>query len=165
MMTTPMKSLILLSFTLIVGFALGLFADATLVRGRRDRINGMGRPPGLVEHLEHVIQPRDSAQAAAIHPILQRTAESNDQIIRQSNDRIRANMDSLRTTLEPSLDAAQRDRLAHELTRLPQRGGPGGRGRGGPRGRHGGGSPDGPPGAGTPAAAPPAAPPATPPPA
>ena len=32
-MTTTAKSLILLSFTLAVGFALGLFADATLVPG------------------------------------------------------------------------------------------------------------------------------------
>jgi hypothetical protein len=143
-MTTAAKSLILLSFTLIVGFALGLFADATLVRGRRDRINRIGRPPGLVEHLEHVIQPRDSAQAAAIRPILQRTVDNNQVVIRQTNERLRANMDSLRTALAPSLDSAQRDRLAHELTRLPQMGGPGGpggRGRGGPRGRRGG--PDG----------------------
>src|ERR1700759_3168557 len=125
-MTTAVKSLILLSFTLVVGFALGLFADATLVRGRRDRINRMGRPPGLVEHLERVIQPRDSAQAAVIRPILQRTVDNNQLVIRQTNERLRANMDSLRTTLEPTLDAGQRDRLAHELTRLPQMGGPGG---------------------------------------
>ena len=149
-MTTAVKSLVLLSFTLVVGFALGLFADATLVRGRRDRISRMGRPPGLVEHLERVIQPRDSAQAGVIRPILQRTVDNNQLVIRQTNERLRANMDSLRTTLEPSLDAAQRDRLARELTRLPQMGGPGGpggRGRGGPRGRHGG-PPDGPPSGG-----------------
>jgi hypothetical protein len=146
-MTTAVKSLILLSFTLVVGFALGLFADATLVRGRRDRINRMGRPPGLVDHLERVIQPRDSTQAAVIRPILQRAVDDNQQVIRQTNDRLRANMDSLRVLLEPSLDPGQRDRLAHELTRLPMGGpgGPGGRGRGGPRGHRGGGPPNGPP--------------------
>jgi hypothetical protein len=149
-MTTAVKSLILLAFTLIVGFSLGLFADATLVRGRRDRINRMGRPPGLVEHLEQVIQPRDSAQATAIRPILQRTIDGNEQILREANEKLRANMDSLKTTLGPSLDSSQRDRLDHELTRLPRMGGPGpgGRGRGGPRGRHSG-PPDRP--AGTPA--------------
>ena len=157
MMTTTTKSLILLSFTLIVGFALGLFADATLVRSRRDRISGMGRPPGLVDHLQQVIQPRDSAQAARIRPLLQRTVDNNQLIIRQTNERLRANMDSMRVALDSSLDAGQRDRLARELRRLPQMGapgGPGGRGRGG-RGRHGG-PPDGPPpGAGSPANAPP----------
>jgi len=149
-MTTAVKSVILLSFTLAVGFALGLFVDATLVRGRRDRINRMGRPPGLVEHLERVIQPRDSAQATAIRPILQRAVDNNQQIIRQTNDRLRVNMDSLRVLLEPSLDSAQRDRLARELTRLPRGvGGPGGRGRGGAHGRRGGPSNGPPPGGDT----------------
>jgi hypothetical protein len=137
-MTTAMKSLILLSFTLVVGFALGLFADATLVRGRRDRIDRMGRPPGLVEHLERVIQPRDSTQAAAIRPVLQRTVDNNAAIIRQTNERLKVNMDSLRIALDSSLDAGQRDRLAKELRRMPQMGpGGGGRGRGGSRGHRG----------------------------
>jgi hypothetical protein len=141
-MTSAAKSIILLVFTLAVGFALGLFADATLVRGRRDRINRMGRPPGLVDHLEHVIQPRDSAQAAAIRPILQRTVDNNQLIIRQTNERLRAGMDSLRAALDSSLDADQRDRLARELRRMSRIGLPGGPGRrGGSRGRRGG--PDG----------------------
>jgi len=142
-MTTTTKSLVLLAFTLIVGFSLGLFADATLVRGRRDRINRMGRPPGMVDHLTQVIRPRDSAQATAIRPIIQRAVDGNEQIIRQTNERLRANMDSLRVTLGPSLDADQKARLEQELTRMPRMGGPGsGRGRGGPRGRRGG-PPDG----------------------
>jgi hypothetical protein len=146
-MTTAMKSLVLLCFTLIVGFSLGLFADATLVRGRRDRINRMGRPPGLVEHLERVIGPRDSTQAAAIRPILQRTVEGNEQVIRQTNERLRANMDSLRITLAPLLDADQRSRLERELARMPRITSPGpGRGRGGPHGRRGGPSRDSAPG-------------------
>ena len=141
-MTTTTKSLVLLAFTLIVGFSLGLFADATLVRGRRDRINRMGRPPGMVDHLTQVIQPRDSAQATAIRPIIQRAVDGNEQIIRQTNERLRANMDSLRVTLAPSLDADQKARLEQELTRMPRMGPGSGRGRGGPRGRRGG-APDG----------------------
>ena len=144
-MTTATKSVVLLAFTLIVGFALGLFADAMLVRNRRERIAGMGRPPGLVDHLQRVIQPRDSAQAAVIRPVLQRTVDANQQIIQQTNERLRANMDSMRVSLDSTLDAGQRDRLAQELRRMPQirgPGEPGGRGRGG-RGRRGG--PSGPP--------------------
>ena len=142
-MQTAAKSLLLLTFTLVVGFALGLFADAMLVRSRRDRINRMGRPPGMVAHLERVIQPRDSAQAAAIRPLLQRAVDGNEAIIREANAKLRTNMDSLRVTLSPSLDADQRTRLERELTRLPRVGVPGGRGRGGQRGRRG--PPDGPP--------------------
>jgi hypothetical protein len=37
-MTANTKSMLLLALTLITGFSLGLFADASLVRGRRDRI-------------------------------------------------------------------------------------------------------------------------------
>lgn len=145
-MTTTTKSLILLSFTLIVGFALGLFADATLVRGRRDRLRNMGRPLGFVEHLERVIQPRDSAQADSIRPILRAMADGNEEIIRDANVRLRARLDSLRLVLAPKLDAEQQGRLARELTRMPAmgRGGPGGRGgRGrGMRGPGGGPPPD-----------------------
>jgi hypothetical protein len=141
---TAAKSLLLLTFTLVVGFALGLFADAMLVRSRRDRINRMGRPPGMVAHLERVIQPRDSTQAAAIRPILQHAVDGNEAIIREANMKLRANMDSLRITLAPSLDADQRTRFERELTRLPRVGVPGpGRGRGGQRGRRG--PPGGPP--------------------
>lgn len=139
-MTSGTKSFLLLALTLIVGFTLGLFADTALVRSRRERINRMGRPPGLVAHLERVIQPRDSVQAAAIRPLLQSTVDSNEEVIRQANARLRANMDSLRTALEPTLDASQRERLARELRRLPQMGGPGfpRRGRNGGRSRRGG---------------------------
>jgi hypothetical protein len=144
-MTTTAKSLILLSFTLAVGFALGLFADATLVRGRRDRLRNVGRPLGFVEHLERVIQPRDSAQADSIRPILREMADGNEAIIRDANVRLRARLDSLRLALAPQLDAEQQARLARELTRMPAmgRGGPGGRGgRGrGMRGPGGGGPP------------------------
>jgi hypothetical protein len=136
-MTTSTKSLILLAFTLMVGFSLGLFADATLVRGRRDRIDRMRRPPGLVEHLESVIQPHSSAQADSIRPVLQALADGNQRIVRETNDHIRARMDSLNTKLSPMLDSAQKGRLAAELQRMPQ-----GFGRGG-RGRRGGGPPPG----------------------
>lgn len=146
-MTTTSKSLILLSFTLIVGFALGLFADATLVRGRRDRIRNVGRPRGFVEHLERVIRPHDAAQADSIRPILQAMADGNEEILREANVRLRARLDSLRLVLAPSLDEEQQARLARELTRMPAmgRGGPGGRGnRGrGIRGPGGGSSSDG----------------------
>src|SRR4051812_47171526 len=122
MMTTTTKSLILLTFTLIVGFTLGLFADATLVRGRRDRQTRMERPPGLVDHLEQVIQPHNAAQGDSIRPVLQGMADGNNQIIREANDRLRARMDSLRAKLKPILDSNQQSRLERELTRMPQMG-------------------------------------------
>ena len=140
-MTANTKSMLLLAMTLITGFALGLFADASLVRGRRDRIDGMRRPPGFVDHLESVIQPHSSAQRDSIRPILEAVAKNNQQAIRDVNAHLRAALDSMKTALAPMLDESQRDRLAREVEHMPDPFRPGGRGRGGPFGR--GGPPDG----------------------
>jgi hypothetical protein len=145
-----MKSLAMLAVTLFVGFSLGLFADATLVRGRRERIGQLQRPPGFVAHMEEVIAPHSDAQRDSIRTVLQRAAQHNSEIVRGSRERLRAALDSMRTTLAPMLDAGQRDRLARELDHMPDpfgrgRGGPPGRGRGGPPfggGRRGGPPPD-----------------------
>src|SRR3954462_13722221 len=111
--------------TLIAGFALGMLADASLVRARRDRIGDLRRPPGFVAHMEDVIGPHSDAQRDSIHPILEATARKNNQLIRETNERLRAALDSMRTALAPMLDAEQRDRLANEVERMP---GPMGRG-------------------------------------
>jgi hypothetical protein len=131
-MTANMKSMLLLALTLITGFALGLFADASLVRDRRDRIRDLRRPPGFVAHMEDVIQPRSDAQRDSIRPILERVARQNNQEIRDLNTHLRAALDSMRITLSPMLDAAQRERLSAEVDRMPDVLGRGGRGRGGP---------------------------------
>jgi hypothetical protein len=121
---------VLLAATLVVGFALGLFADASLVRGRRDRIGALRRPPGFVAHMEDVIQPHSDAQRDSIKPLLERTARKNAAIMRDANDRLRVALDSMRAEATPMLDPAQRDRLASEVARIPPFGP--GRGRGGP---------------------------------
>lgn len=129
-MTTQFKSLVLLAATLVVGFTLGLFADATLVRGRREQLGALRRPPGFVAHMENVIQPHSEAQRDSIRPLLEHTAQQNGVIMRDANDHLRAALDSMRTSLAPMLDQEQRDRLAREVGRMPPFGA--GRGRGGP---------------------------------
>jgi hypothetical protein len=134
--------MLLLAMTLVTGFALGLFADASLVRGRRDRIEGMRRPPGFAAHMESVIQPHSDAQRDSIRPILESVARANQQAIRDANLHLRAALDSMKTALAPMLDESQRERLAREVEHMPDPFRPGGRGRGGP-GRGGRGGPDG----------------------
>ena len=141
-MTANTKSMLLLAMTLVTGFALGLFADASLVRGRRDRIDNTRRPQGFVEHVESVIQPHSDAQRDSIRPILEAVARNNQQAIRDVNTRLRAALDSMKTALAPMLDESQRDRLAREVEHMPDPFRPGGRGRGG-RGGRGGPPPDG----------------------
>jgi hypothetical protein len=142
-MSPNIKSLILLAATLVVGFSLGLFADATLVRARRESQREITRPPGFVAHMESVIQPHSDAQRDSIHVVLQAQADRNDKIMRASREELRTELDSMRLKLAPMLDAGQRDRLAHEVERGP---GPFGRGRSGPpfgRGGHRGPPPGG----------------------
>ena len=143
-MTNQIKSLILLAATLVVGFALGLFADATLVRGRRDRLTEIRRPPGFVAHMESVIEPHSDAQRDSIRPILESAARRNGEVMRSANDRLKAALDTMRLSLMPMLDQTQRDRLSREIDRMPPIG-PGGRGRGrgGPPGPFGRGGPPG----------------------
>ena len=136
-MTANSKSMILLAATLVVGFALGLFADASLVRSRRGDIARLRRPPGFVDHMLSAIQPHSDAQRDSIRPALEHIAELNQQVARDANVRLRAGLDSMQAVLAPVLDSAQRERLAAEVTR-PQfgrgrggRGGPPGIGRGG----------------------------------
>jgi uncharacterized membrane protein len=149
-MTTQFKSLVLLAATLVVGFTLGLFADATLVRGRRAQVGALRRPPGFVAHMEDVIQPHSDAQRDSIRPLLEQAAQRNGIIMHDANDHLRAALDSMRVALAPILDQSQRDRLAREVGRIPpfgpggRRGGPPSFGRGGPPpdGRRGGPPPD-----------------------
>ena len=140
-MTTQFKSLVLLAATLVVGFTLGLFADATLVRGRRAQLGALRRPPGFVAHMEDVIQPHSDAQRDSIRPLLEHAAQQNGTIMHDANDHLRAALDSMRVALAPVLDQAQRDRLAREVGRIPPFGP--GRGRGGPPPFGHGGPPDG----------------------
>jgi hypothetical protein len=133
-MTANSKSMMLLAATLVVGFALGLFADASLVRGRGRRLADLRRPPGFVDHMESVIKPHSDAQRDSIRPALERMAQLNQQAARDINDKLRANLDSMRATLSTTLDSAQRDRLAAEVTRMPPAFGRGRGGRGGPPG-------------------------------
>lgn len=150
-MNANSKSLVLLAATLIVGFSLGLFADATLVRGRRAELRGLRRPPGFVAHIEEIVAPHSQAQRDSIQPIVQATADRNQQIIRGANDRLRASMDSMRLALAPMLDADQRARLEREVGRLPNPFGPGGPGAPPPDGPgRGGPPPGGPPPGGPP---------------
>jgi hypothetical protein len=82
--------------------------------------------------MEETIQPRDSAQAEAIRPILARTAERNRQIIGGVNTTLKASIDSMKLELAPLLDEEQRARLDVVTRALPPLRGPGGPGPFGP---------------------------------
>lgn len=131
---------LLLLATLVVGIALGALGAGAL-RPRLER--GPPPPPpgagprggGFAEHMMSVIQPTDSAQAAGVRAVVERTAARNRSIIQELNGSLKATVDSMRAELAPMLTADQRDRLDRAVREMPAvrgPGGPGGRGRGGP---------------------------------
>jgi len=113
---------------------------------------GRGRPAGFVDLMEGTLQPRDSAQRAALRPLLEATDRRNRAAVDGARASMRAAMDTLRAQAAPLLDRAQLARLDEFVARQPRdgRGPPGLGGREG-RGRPGGRGPDGrggpPPGA------------------
>ena len=133
-MTAQVKSALLLLLVLVFGVLLGLGGRGAFERAQFARAGGPPRGrAGLARHMEETIQPRDSAQAAAIRPVLARAAERNRHIIGNVNDALRASIDSMKAELAPLLDDAQRARLDEVTRALPPVGSPGG----GPPGRFG----------------------------
>ena len=116
-MAVQPKTAILLGATLTVGFALGLFVDARLLRARREG----RRPPvdrrasGFAIRIEDAVQPRSAAQRDSIDVVLQRVLSDNNAVMSTAVNQTRAHTDSLRFVLAPLLDSAQRVRLDSAL--------------------------------------------------
>ena len=139
-MNVATKSAILLAATLAFGVVLGLVGAGALERARNGPPGGGPRPAGFANHMEEVIQPKDSTQAAQIRAIIARAAERNRTLISNANAALRQSVDSMQAELMPLLDEAQGDRLDRATHALPPIGLPGRGGRGGR-----GGPPPGPP--------------------
>lgn len=121
------RSAVILTATFAVGAVLGMVGQGLLMRERTRRVEDLRRPQGFAAELEHVIEPRDD-QRQAVRAVLEATGQRNDVIIRAAHESLKAELDSMRTRLDPLLDAGQRERL-DRMGRLPDpfrppRGGP-----------------------------------------
>ncbi len=136
-MTGRVKSTLVLLGTLVLGVALGALGAGAVAQHRAEQIRELREREGFVAHMERLIAPRDSAQRAAIRPILEETARNNAAIFQDAHTRLGARMDTMRQRLAPLLDAAQRARLEelarrHERHHGPPHAGPGAAPREGP---------------------------------
>jgi hypothetical protein len=110
------KSIALFAATFVVAFALGLFVDARLIRGRRDRRQQMdGRVSPFVARIENAVRPHSNAQRDSLDVALQKVASDNAATMSAAMRQTRAHTDSLRVVLAPMLDSAQRMRLDSSL--------------------------------------------------
>ncbi len=112
-MNPSIRAWLLLGVTLLLGICLGLLGGGALQERRVARVNDMRRPGGFTEHIQHVIQPTSDSQWARIRPLVEATAQQNMGMRHQHDSAMHAALDSLRATLDPLLDARQRERLAH----------------------------------------------------
>ena len=118
-MSPSTRSSLLLGITLAIGVVLGVFLGGALQQFRFGMIQGLGDRQGFVRHLERIIGPRDEQQRQAIHPILEATAERNQQIDRGSRDELRAALYAMIAELSEHLDGAPRQRLESFARRPP----------------------------------------------
>ena len=110
-MTASTKSAILLLATLIVGVLIGFLASSVLVNQRLAKITEMRERGGLNRVMLGVIQPVDEAQAEQIRAILEPAVEEFIQMSRETAQRRRAVMDSVKKDLEAVLTPEQQERL------------------------------------------------------
>jgi hypothetical protein len=133
------KSAVVLLVTLVLGLILGALATGAAARQRVDELTRLRRPPGFAAHMREVIQPHSDAQWDSLRPIVEATGRRNDEIRRNMQRELRAELDSMQLRLRPLLNGEQRERLEDFARRPPPPGGPGMGPRGGrpppPRGQ------------------------------
>jgi uncharacterized membrane protein len=116
---------VLLTFalgTLVGALGAGTFAQRRLPPPPRGGPNG--RPPGFVEEMERLLEPRDEAQRAALRPHLEATDQRNRQIVDGARSSMRVALDSLRAEIVPILTAEQLERFDRFAQRPPPGRGP-----------------------------------------
>jgi hypothetical protein len=155
-MSSNMKAGTLLALTFVVGAITGVLGGGAWRQSRdfrppprEDQRGGQGQgrggQRGFVEQTLRMLEPSDSAQEAALRPLLQHTDDQNRLIVTGARETMNAELDSLRVRIAPLLDAGQLERYDEFRQRSQQQPGVGRDGRG-PRGRgrRGGGPPDDP---------------------
>jgi len=132
------KARIALALTFALGMAVGVFATAEFFRPRGpepERAAASGELPRFVSEMEKFLQPRESAQRAALRPLLISTDSLNRETVRHAQETMYDGLKQLRERAAPVLDSAQLRRLDRfiEEKALDRRPGPAfGEPRGGP---------------------------------
>ncbi len=108
------KARIALAITFVIGIAVGVFGAAEFFRPRGpepERASSNGELPRFVREMEHYLEPRDSAQRAALRPLLLTTDSLNRETVQHAQETMRDGLTKLRNRAVSVLDADQLKRL------------------------------------------------------
>lgn len=120
-MNTQAKSSLLLILTLLIGIALGVLIDRTLIHQSFERRIDRFRGPGGFAHIiERIIEP-DANQMEQIKIIFERHTEKMNDYRLRSRQEMKVIMDSLRLELEPILTIEQKEKLKKSMENMERR--------------------------------------------
>ena len=120
-MNIQAKSSLVLILTLIIGVALGVLIDRTVLhQSFETRIERFQSPKGFTHIFERIIEP-DSKQMEAIREIVVRHFEKMGEYRHRSRLEMKTLMDSLRLELEPILTMEQKEKLKESLDNMERR--------------------------------------------
>ena len=123
-MTPQVKSILILLGTFIIGGLLGGTVVGMISGNRVEQRKDIRGPGGFVRHMERIIDIKDSAQHAAVHPILEKTNRKHRAIFKAAADDVKQTFDTMLVELEPYLEPDQLERLEKEHQMMQKKGQP-----------------------------------------
>lgn len=116
-MKPRVRSVLLLTATLLIGMVLGGLLRSSFFDGRMKRMHSLRTEEGFVGSYLETIQPADAAQEAAVRAILSAAAAEVVGSVRANREYIGQRMETMRQSLYPLLDDEQRVRVEERAWR------------------------------------------------
>jgi len=119
-MSTRVKSILLLTITLVVGILLGIVATSALQHRRMAEIRQVRERGGIMRMLEQAIEFESDAQKQQVEEILEGAESSFRSLRRAYSDSMRTYRESLMNSLNEVLTLQQIEQMEEHLTRRPR---------------------------------------------
>ena len=120
-MNIQAKSSLILVFTLLIGIALGVLIDRTLIhQSFVKRMERMQSPGAFMSNFERLIEPNED-QFNHVKKIVEKYSQRLFEQSQNTRQEMTAIMDSLKAELEPILTSEQKERLEQRFQRVGRR--------------------------------------------
>lgn len=116
-MNQNIKSILLISLTLAIGFVAGFMTHGQLSQNRFQQMRSrMGKPNGYIEYMKRVMEVTEE-QDVYVQPILELFAPIMKEHHHQFRREVKLMIDSLSTELSPYLEKEQLEKLKRRYDR------------------------------------------------